>query len=50
MRLSKALQHYLLADKNRQDIGVVDEVLKVTKPAEVLVTLYSAKAALIKQS
>ena len=47
---SKALRHRLLADKDKRDIGAVDKVLKVTKPAEVLITPYLAKIAPTKRS
>ena len=47
---NKALRRRLLVDKDKRDIGAVDEILKVTEPAEVLMTLYLAKAALIEQS
>ena len=50
MHFSEALQHYLLADKDRRDVGVIDKVLKAIKLVKVLITLYLAKVAPIEQS
>ena len=47
--LNKALQRYLLVDKDRRGIKTINKVLKVIELEEALVTPYLAKAALTER-